>query len=80
MKTQGITLYPFVPSGPSFATSLAFFEQLGFVKQWEQAGIAGLRFGLDHAPVTHKASLGARLAGMWRAKIMGNIRKLLVKA
>jgi hypothetical protein len=45
MKTQATTLYPFVPSGPDFQTALAFFSELGFEKQWEQKGIAGLRFG-----------------------------------
>lgn len=45
MKTQGTTLYPFVPSGQDFATSLEFFAQLGFEKVWEQEGLAGLRFG-----------------------------------
>ena len=29
------TLYPFVPSGPSFPTALAFFAALGFEKIWE---------------------------------------------
>jgi hypothetical protein len=45
MKTQATTLYPFVPSGPKFKTSLAFFAELGFEKVWEQPGLAGLRFG-----------------------------------
>src|ERR1700730_4603194 len=45
MKTQATTLYPFVPSGPNFTTSLAFFAELGFEKLWEQDGVAGLRFG-----------------------------------
>lgn len=44
MKTHATTLYPFVPSGPQFQTSLAFFAELGFVKQWEHGGLAGLRF------------------------------------
>ena len=43
--SQGTTLYPFVPSGPNFATSLEFFAELGFQKTWEQDGLAGLRFG-----------------------------------
>lgn len=45
MKTWATTLYPFVPSGPSFAASLAFFAELGFAKQWGDEGLAGLRFG-----------------------------------
>ena len=44
MKTQATTLYPFVPSGAQFQTSLAFFAELGFIKQWEHGGLAGLRF------------------------------------
>jgi uncharacterized glyoxalase superfamily protein PhnB len=45
MKTQATTLYPFVPSGADFRTSLAFFAELGFERQWEHDGLAGLRFG-----------------------------------
>jgi hypothetical protein len=45
MKTQATKLYPFVPSGPNFAESLAFFAKLGFEKLWENSGLAGLRFG-----------------------------------
>ncbi len=45
MKTRGTALYPFVPSGPDFAASLAFFQELGFDKRWENGGLAGLRFG-----------------------------------
>jgi hypothetical protein len=45
MKTQATTLYPFVPSGPDFAQSIAFFGELGFAKLWQQEGLAGLRFG-----------------------------------
>jgi hypothetical protein len=45
MKTQGTTLYPFVPSGADFAASLAFFAEIGFEKLWEHEGFAGLRFG-----------------------------------
>ena len=45
MKTQATTLYPFVPSGPHFARSIEFFAALGFEKQWEGGGLAGLRFG-----------------------------------
>jgi hypothetical protein len=45
MKTQGTTLYPFVPSGPHFARSIEFFVALGFEKLWQHDGLAGLRFG-----------------------------------
>ena len=45
MNAEATTLYPFVPSGADFGTSLAFFAKLGFVKIWEQDGLAGLRFG-----------------------------------
>jgi uncharacterized glyoxalase superfamily protein PhnB len=45
MKTRATTLYPFVPSGPKFTTSLTFFAELGFEKLWEADGLAGLRFG-----------------------------------
>jgi hypothetical protein len=45
MKAQGKRLYPFVPSGPSFAAALAFLNELGFATSWQQPGIAGLRFG-----------------------------------
>ena len=45
MNTQATALYPFVPSGPHFAKALAFFAKLGFEKQWEKGGLAGLRFG-----------------------------------
>lgn len=48
MKASGTALYPFVPSGPDFAISIAFFEALGFVKLWESDGLAGLRFGGAH--------------------------------
>jgi hypothetical protein len=44
MTPRGMTLYPFVPSGPQFARSVAFFQELGFAKVWESAGLAGLRF------------------------------------
>ena len=44
-KPVATTLYPFVPSGPCFARSVEFFVALGFQKQWESAGLAGLRFG-----------------------------------
>ncbi|HET9452519.1 MAG TPA: VOC family protein [Aggregicoccus sp.] len=45
MKTRATTLYPFVPSGPDFTASLAFFAELGFEPVWQQEDLAGLRFG-----------------------------------
>ena len=45
MKSHATTLYPFVPSGPSFTTALDFFAELGFAKSWQHEGLAGLRFG-----------------------------------
>ena len=39
------TLYPFVPAGPRFAESLAFFRELGFTVTWDEPGLAGLRNG-----------------------------------
>ncbi len=45
MKARATTLYPFVPSGPDFARSLAFFAALGFEEVWRHGGLAGLRFG-----------------------------------
>jgi hypothetical protein len=45
MKTQGVALYPFVPSGSNFAVSIDFFAELGFEKLWQHDGLAGLRFG-----------------------------------
>jgi hypothetical protein len=45
MKAQATALYPFVPSGPHFERSLEFFAALGFEKQWQSGGLAGLRFG-----------------------------------
>jgi hypothetical protein len=45
MKACATRLYPFVPSGPRFADSIAFFAELGFERQWEHDGLAGLRFG-----------------------------------
>lgn len=45
MNSRATTLYPFVPSGPNFALSLAFFNELGFQTAWQQSGLAGLRFG-----------------------------------
>jgi hypothetical protein len=45
LKTQATRLYPFVPSGRDFARSLEFFAAIGFEKQWQHDGLAGLRFG-----------------------------------
>lgn len=45
MKSQATTLFPFVPSGPNFAMTIAFFAELGFAKLWENGGLTGLRFG-----------------------------------
>jgi hypothetical protein len=45
VNSEAKTLYPFVPSGPDFKRALAFFEELGFEKQWGDDGLAGLRFG-----------------------------------
>ena len=45
MKSRATALFPFVPSGPNFATALAFFAELGFEQQWQNGGLAGLRFG-----------------------------------
>jgi hypothetical protein len=45
MNTLGKALYPFVPSGADFQTALRFFEDLGFVEQWGDNDLAGLRFG-----------------------------------
>jgi predicted enzyme related to lactoylglutathione lyase len=45
MKAQATTLYPFVPSGPDFEVAIAFFAELGFAKEWQHEGLAGLRFG-----------------------------------
>ena len=45
MKAVAKSLYPFVPSGPDFAVSVAFFNELGFETMWKDAGLAGLRFG-----------------------------------
>ena len=44
MRAQGKALYPFVPSGPSFATAIEFFNALGFEALWRDGGLAGLRF------------------------------------
>ena len=45
MKTKATTLFPFVPAGADYATSLQFFEAVGFTKEWEDDGLSGLRFG-----------------------------------
>ena len=45
MSATATTLYPFVPSGPRFALALAFFAELGFATEWQDGGLAGLRFG-----------------------------------
>ncbi|HLG96143.1 MAG TPA: hypothetical protein VKX49_07515 [Bryobacteraceae bacterium] len=45
MPVRATTLYPFVPSGPNFSRALEFFAALGFQKQWQQDGLAALRFG-----------------------------------
>jgi hypothetical protein len=45
MNAQARSLYPFVPSGKDFKAALRFFEELGFVRQWGDDGLAGLRFG-----------------------------------
>ena len=45
MRSQGIALYPFVPSGPDFKLAIEFFSELGFAPLWQENGIAGLRFG-----------------------------------
>ncbi|MDR3376398.1 MAG: glyoxalase [Ancalomicrobiaceae bacterium] len=45
MKAIGKALVPFVPSGPQFSLSLAFFQDLGFATMWQAGGLAGLKFG-----------------------------------
>jgi hypothetical protein len=45
MKALATTLYPFVPSGSDFARSIDFVIALGFDKEWQEGGYAGLRFG-----------------------------------
>ena len=45
MEAKATTLYPFVPSGPDFEAAIAFFAELGFARQWQHEGLAGLRFG-----------------------------------
>jgi hypothetical protein len=44
LDVQATRLYPFVPSGSQFERSIEFFTALGFVKQWQHPGLAGLRF------------------------------------
>ncbi len=39
------SIKPFVPAGRDFATSLAFFRDLGFHVAWEAPGLAELRQG-----------------------------------
>jgi uncharacterized glyoxalase superfamily protein PhnB len=43
MKLSAIK--PFIPSGKDFAASKAFFEELGFVENWQAEGCAELQFG-----------------------------------
>lgn len=45
MKSKVTGLFPFVPSGASFPTALAFFAELGFKPDWQHEGLAGLRCG-----------------------------------
>ena len=45
MNTTATRLYPFVPSGENFDLAIAFFAEIGFVKQWGDSSLAGLRFG-----------------------------------
>jgi hypothetical protein len=45
MPVHGSNLYPFVPSGPNFELAIEFFTARGFVPQWRDSGLAGLRFG-----------------------------------
>ncbi len=45
MPATAKTLYPFVPSGKSFKLALEFFKAIGFTIQWQDSGLAGLRFG-----------------------------------
>jgi hypothetical protein len=58
VNAQATTLYPFVPSGPSFPTALEFFAELGFATQWRQDGLAGLRFGGSHGPWSYRRTSG----------------------
>jgi predicted enzyme related to lactoylglutathione lyase len=45
MNAHAARLYPFVPSGPDFSRALEFFTAIGFTTQWQNSGLAGLRFG-----------------------------------
>lgn len=45
MPATATRLYPFVPSGPQFERSIAFFAALGFETAWRHDGLAALRFG-----------------------------------
>jgi uncharacterized glyoxalase superfamily protein PhnB len=40
-----LSLKPFIPSGPSFATAKRFFTDLGFSVNWEVEGLAELQLG-----------------------------------
>ncbi|MFT3701775.1 MAG: hypothetical protein QM802_05370 [Agriterribacter sp.] len=40
-----LSLEPFIPSGPDFEKSKQLFQELGFEKEWEEAGLAGFRNG-----------------------------------
>jgi len=42
---RATALYPFVPSGANFLLAIDFFTAIGFEKQWENSGLAALRFG-----------------------------------
>ena len=46
MQVKATALIPFVPAGRQFETALAFFAELGFERQWQQGGLAGLKFGV----------------------------------
>jgi hypothetical protein len=46
MQVKATALIPFVPAGRRFDTALAFFAELGFERQWQQGGLAGLKFGV----------------------------------
>jgi uncharacterized glyoxalase superfamily protein PhnB len=39
------SLKPFIPSGKDFALARSFFRDLGFVVNWEAAGLAELQLG-----------------------------------
>ena len=42
---RATALYPFVPSGANFLRAIDFFTAIGFEKQWQNSGLAALRFG-----------------------------------